>query len=205
MNLNLDLNSLVGSLMLSAFVLFIIYRRFRRNFGRQKLSRWRLKFRIYLLAVIGLILLPFAFFSAERALATAAGLGIGLALGVWAGKHTRFLRDGGQLYYIPHTYTGIVVSALFFGRLIYRFVVLSSSVASLATMEGQGGSPGDFGGWSTIAHNPLTRGLFFILVGYYIYYYSYVLHESEHLKPEDWEQPAAANSTAGGNLPDKPK
>lgn len=204
MSLNLDLNSLGGTMALSAFVLFIIYRRFRRNFGRQRLRRWRLKFRIYLLAVIALILLPFAFFSAERALATAVGLGIGLTLGAWAAKHTRFLKDGDKLYYIPHTYTGIVVSALFFGRLIYRIVALSSSVASLAAMEAQGGNPGDFGGWSTIAHNPLTRGLFFILVGYYIYYYSYVLHESEHLKPGDWEQPPApGNPPAGGNLPGK--
>ena len=32
----------------------------------------------------------------------------------------RFLTQGGQLYYVPHSYTGIIVSLLFLGRLVYR-------------------------------------------------------------------------------------
>ncbi|MGE5625533.1 MAG: hypothetical protein ACM3ZT_08305 [Bacillota bacterium] len=203
MNFNLDLNHLGGTLLFSGFILFFLYRRFRRNFGRQKLSRWRLKLRMWVLGVLGMILLPFAFFSAERAIATVLGAGIGVALGMWAAKHTRFLKQDGKLYYIPHTYTGIAVSALFIGRLIYRFVVVAPSVLSVATMASQGANPADFGGWQAISHNPVTRTIFFILIGYYLYYYGYVLHESEHLKPEDWEQPESAKPNVGGNLPEK--
>ena len=197
--MNLDLNHIIGTAFTVGIVLFIIYRRFRRNFGRQKLGRKRLKFRMYLLAVIGFLLLPGALFSSLSALATVAGLGIGVALALWAAKHTRFEKQDDTLYYIPHTYTGMVVSALFLGRIIYRFVVLSSSMTSMAMMDSAGASPGDFGGFSNISHNPGTRCIFYILVGYYVYYYWYVLHESEHLKPEDWEKPTPPPSV-GGNV-----
>ena len=200
--MNLDLNHLFGTALTFGLVLFFIYRRFRRNFGRQKLGRGRLKFRMYLLGGIGFLLLLGTLFSPLSALATVAGLVMGVALALWAAKHTRFEKEDDKLYYIPHTYTGMVVSALFLGRIIYRFVILSSSMGSLAFMDSAGASPGDFGGFSNISHNPVTRCIFYILVGYYVYYYWYVLHESEHLKPEDWEKPAPPPSapTTGGNV-----
>lgn len=185
-----SLTHLIGTALTAALVLFMIYRRFRRNFGRQLLGRKRLTFRIWLLGIVGGLLLIPALFSPLRALASAVGLGIGVALALWAAKNTRFEKQDDKLYYIPHTYTGMVVSALFLGRIIYRFVVLSPSLFSVITIDAGATSPGDFGGFSTISNNPVTRGIFFILVGYYVYYYWYVLHESKHLKPEDWEQPA---------------
>ena len=51
----------------------------------------------------------------SRALAA----GVGMAL--WGAKRTRYERRDGQLYYLPHTYTGIAVTPLVFGRLVYRF------------------------------------------------------------------------------------
>ena len=200
--MDLSLDHLLGSAISFGFILFIIYRRFRRNFGRQKLGRKRLKFRLWVFSILGLLLLLPALFSPLRALATAAGLGIGVGLALWAAKHTRFEKQDDTLYYIPHTYTGMLVTALFLGRLLYRMVVIGPSLFSLFMMDTAGASPGDFGGFSAISHSPLTRALFFILVGYYCYYYWYVLHESEHLKPEDWEQKAPPPSTpsVGGNL-----
>ena len=193
------LGHFIGTALSFGLVLFFIYRRFRRNFGRQLLGRKRIKFRIWLLGIVGGLLIVPALFSPLRALATTVGLGIGIALAIWAAKHTRFEKQDDKLYYIPHTYTGMVVSALFLGRIIYRFVVLSSSMTSLATMDAAGASPRDFGGFSAITNNPVTRAIFFILVGYYVYYYLYILRESEHLKPEDWEKPATP-PTAGGNV-----
>ncbi len=197
--MNLDLNHIIGTAFSMGIVLFFIYRRFRRNFGRQKLGRGRLKFRMYLLGVIGMLLLIPALFSPIRALATAVGLGIGVGLALWAAKHTRFEKQDDKLYYIPHTYTGMVVSALFLGRFIYNVVVRSASLYSIFAMNSAGASPWDFGGFSTISNNPATRCIFFILVGYYIYYYGYVLHESEHLKPEDWEK-KEEQPKVGGNV-----
>jgi hypothetical protein len=81
-----------------------------------------------------------------------------------------------------------VVSALFLGRLIYRFVVPIGGYSPLdAATRGSGAALG------SIYRNPLTLGIVFVLIGYYLYYYSYVLWESNHLKAEDLESPPAAD------------
>ena len=198
--MNLDLNHLFGTAVFFGLVLFFLYRRFRRNFGRQRLRRGRLQFRLWLLIALCLFLLPGIVYSALLALACLVGGAIGVSLGIWGAKHTRFEQQDGTLYYIPHTYAGMAVSALFLGRLLYRFVIPLFTGTSLISASLQS-APGDFS-YSAFSHNPVTRAIFFILAGYYIYYYWYVLHESEHLKPEDWEKPAPPPSapTTGGNI-----
>lgn len=186
-----NLGHLVGTAFTAALVLFMIYRRFRRNFGRQPLKRSRLVFRLVVLSAVGLLLLPFAFLSLEQALISGAGLAAGIGLAVWGASHTRFETKDGQLYYIPHTYAGMVVTALFLGRLAYRFVVLSPVLFSTVAVNGQNAAPPDLNGFNGISHNPVTRAVFFVLIGYYVCYYGYVLWESKHLKPGDYEKSPA--------------
>jgi hypothetical protein len=193
--MNLDMQHIFGTLVGFTFVLFIIYRRFRRLFGKQRLKRGWMIFRITLLSVVGALLLIPSFFSQELAIALIAGIAIGVGLGIWGAKHTRFENHDGVLYYIPHTYAGMVVSALFLGRIIYRIASVSKSALSVGAMDTTMG-PGDFGGFGSLTHNPLTFFVFFILIGYYVYYYSYVLYESKHLKPGDMED-VAADKPAG--------
>lgn len=204
-----DVGHLIRGAIPIALVGYFIYRRIRRNFGRQKLRRTALHVRLWIFGVLAALLLPFALLSPERMLATAVGAGGGVALAMWAAKRTRFQKEGNRLYYIPHTYTGLVVTALFLGRLIYRILFVSSSMWGAATL-GSNPSTGDYGGWSNLSSSPMTRALFYAYVSYYIYYYFYVLYESKHLKPEDWEQPdvdkpRADKPPVGGNLPHKPK
>jgi hypothetical protein len=40
--------------------------------------------------------------------------------------------------------------------------------------------------------SPLTVGIFFVLAGYYLYFYGWVLWKSKHLKAEDVEAASAA-------------
>ena len=195
--MNFDPNHLVGTVATFALVLWIIYRRFRRLFGRQELRPKRMKFRIVLLSVIGVFLLIPALASQELAWALVGGLGVGVGLGVWGAKHTRFETKDGVLYYIPHTYAGMVVSALFLGRIIYRIAMVSNSAWSVASVEANPGIGDFFGG---IGHSPITYCIFYMLVGYYVYYYNYVLYESKHLKPDDYEKPAVTDQP-GGNVP----
>jgi hypothetical protein len=177
-----------GSALTAALVLFVIYRRFRRNFGRQALRRRRMLARMLLFALIGVALAPAALRSIDSALAIGVGLALGVGLGIWASMHTRFERHQDQLHYIPHTYTGMVVSALFLGRLIYRFVVPLEGYSPM-----DAATHGSAAALASIYRNTLTLGIVFVLIGYYLYYYSYVLWESNHLKPEDLEAPPAAN------------
>jgi hypothetical protein len=177
-----------GSALAAALVLFIIYRRFRRNFGRQPLRPKRMLVRMAIFAIIGLLLAPAALRSMDGALAIGVGLALGLGLGVWAGKCTRFERHQDHLHYIPHTYTGMVVSALFLGRLIYRFLIPHDGYSPM-----EAAAHGAEAALGSLYQNPLTLSIVFVLIGYYLYYYGYVLWESNHLKPEDLEPPPAAN------------
>jgi hypothetical protein len=204
MDMNFNTQHFFSALIPAVFVLFFMYRRVRRNFGKQKLRRGYLIFRMALLCVVGALLLIPTFLSQELAVMTLIGAAVGVGLALWAAKHTRFLNQDGVLYYIPHTYTGMIVTALFVGRVAYRvFVMAQPHMMGGASMDMNPGV-GDFGGLSTIYHNPWTRLVFFILVGYYVYYYWFVLHESQHLKPEDMEDgapaPAKPKSGPGGNV-----
>jgi hypothetical protein len=182
--------SQIGPFLLAAFVVFVIYRRFRRNFGRQLLSPGRMTFRIVILAVVGCLLLPTALRSGQylAAILVSAALGVGLAL--WGSKRTRFVKYGERLHYVPHTYTGIAVSLLFLGRLVYRVAeTYSDSHARFGANAhaAAAADPGQPFAAASMVRSPLTVAIVFVLVGYYVCYYSLVLWKSKHLKPEDIE------------------
>jgi hypothetical protein len=142
--------------------------------------------RIVLLCIVGALLSPAALRSNAAALAMSAGLVLGVAIGLWGAKHTRFEWHEGALHYVPHTYAGLVVSALFLGRLLYRFLILSQGDLQ-GSAEAGGRSPGSsVDAFGTLYHNPLTLGVFFVLIGYYVCYYGYVLwqfKQGKHPQP----------------------
>jgi len=185
--------SQIGSLLFAALVVFAIYRRFRRNFGRQLLHPGRMTFRIVLLAAAGCALLPMALRSAPYFWAELAGGALGIGLGVWGAERTRFMMDGGRLHYVPHTYTGIAVSLLFLGRLAFRLVQMYAGVQAAPGADSV--DPSLAFAPTSMVRSPLTVGIFFVLAGYYAWYYGRVLWKSKHLAAEDIEaaSPAAAH------------
>jgi hypothetical protein len=182
--------SQIGPFLLAALVVFIIYRRFRRNFGRQLLSPGRMKYRMVVLAVIGCLLLSMTLRSGQYLAAIVGGVAAGVGLGLWGAERTRFQMYGERLHYIPHTYTGIAVSLLFLGRLVYR---VAQVYAGAHTPSGAHGLPTNAADPSqpfaaaSMVRSPLTVAIVFVLIGYYVCYYSLVLRKSKHLKPEDIE------------------
>src|SRR5258708_26146347 len=107
--------SQIGPFLFAALIVFAIYRRFRRSFGRQLLRPGRLIFRIVLIAAVGCSLVPMALRSAQYLWAELAGAALGIGLGLWGAGRTRLVMDGGPLHYGPPTYTGIALSLLFLG------------------------------------------------------------------------------------------
>ncbi len=171
--------------MFAAFVVFAIYRRFRRNFGMQPLRRNRMLFRITLFAVIAVLLLSAVPRTGPFALAGAAGALLGVALGIYGAMRTRFEYQGAQLYYIPHTTTGLIVFALFMGRLLYRIAQMYQSGYFSEAAHG-GYAPGA----DSALKSPLTFGMIALFIAYAIYFYSRLLWKSRHLTPRDIETPA---------------
>jgi hypothetical protein len=169
--------------LIAILVVFAIYRRLRRSFGQQPLRPVRMSVRIALLLVIGCLLLPAAFRSAAFMSAVLAGTVAGVSLGLWGLSRTRFLRVSNQLYYVPHTYTGIAVSLLFLGRLVYRLIQAYGNMhvahPADADAASQAFAP------ASMLQSPLTLGLFFVLMGYYVCYYSMVLWKSKRVVAEE--------------------
>src|SRR5271166_5398949 len=83
-----------------ALMLLAIYRRFRRNFGRQRLRPVAMGLRIGLLAVVGVAMLPLVLAVPGGLATAAAGAAIGLGIGVFAAERTRFETHDKELHYI---------------------------------------------------------------------------------------------------------
>jgi hypothetical protein len=175
-------SSQIVPFLFAALVVWSIYRRLRRSFGKQRLRPVQMGIRIGLFLLIGGLLLPSVIHSSVYVASLESMLGgllAGVALAIWGASHTRYLREQGQLFYVPHTYTGLAVSLLFLGRLVYRFVQVYSLQSAV-----QGGAKPGFAAASMVS-TPLTLGLFYVLVGYYVCYYSVVLWKSKHLTAEE--------------------
>jgi hypothetical protein len=183
--------SQIGPYLLAALVVFAVYRRLRRSFGRQALRPARLTIRIVVLAVLACAMLPLGLVSVQFLAAEFSGAALGLGLGVWGAQRTRFLMQDGQLHYVPHTYTGIAVSLLFVGRLAYRLiqVYMGGHVPHGAADPSRA-----FAGTSMLK-SPLTVGILFVLVGYYVCYYGWLLWKSKRLTAADIDAASAAATT----------
>jgi hypothetical protein len=182
--------SQIGPFLFAILVVFAVYRRLRRSFGRQLLRPTRLTIRVVLFTVMVCALMPLALRSQQYLGAEILGLALGIGLGVWGAQRTRFLMVGERLHYVPHTYTGITVSLLFLGRLVYR---IAQAYTAAHTVPGTYPSdPSQAMGPVSMVRSPLTVGIFLVLAGYYLYYYGWVLWKSKHLKAEDIEEAASA-------------
>jgi hypothetical protein len=171
--------SQIGPILIAAVAVLLIYRRIRRSFGQQPLQPKRMRARIAIFLIIGCLMLPVATRSIASGSSMLAGAAAGVALALWGAARTRYLKIANQLHYVPHTYTGMAISALFLGRLIFRL----TQVYGNATDQAFATTP--------MAQSPLTIGLFFTLIGYYACYYAVVLWKS---KQEVAKQPDAEES-----------
>jgi hypothetical protein len=163
-----------------------LYRRLKRTFGRQPLAPTRMIVRIAIFLLLAVVLT----LGARRyALQELGGVALGAALALWGASRTRFETENGRRYYIPHTYTGIAVTLLFVGRLIYR-------LAQSSSVLGAAGDTAPTAGPKAAMQSPLTIAIFFVLIGYYVCYYSWVLWKSRHITAADLEAPPGTRDLA---------
>lgn len=174
-------------IMLGAFILLAIYRRVRRNIGRQPVQPARMRSRMVMLTVIGALIT----FGATRDMnllgAMLAGIAGGAALGWFGLQHTKFEKTEQGDFYTPHTWIGLAVSLLLLGRIAYRFLMVYPSMHAAAQA--------DQNPFASFQRSPLTLAIFGVLVGYYVFYYAGVLRASKGLaQTGSAPTPSAADS-----------
>lgn len=150
--------------------MLLVYRRIRRNFGRQTLQPKRMMMRMAVLVLVAGLLAPLAAKSPIYLGAILAGIAAGVGVALWAAARVRFERTGGQLFYVPHTVSGIAIAVLVLGRVVYRTAQMVWWPEDLA-------SPAS----GSMVRSPATAGLLFTLIGYYVCYYSCVLWKSKRV------------------------
>jgi hypothetical protein len=155
----IDSNNLPKIAAIAAVVAFGVYRRVRRNIGRQTLTAARQYVRMAIFTVLCLVL---AFVQPLNPVGVAyliSGLIVGALIGWFALRHTEFEATPQGYFYTPHLYIGIAVTALFVGRILYRFVLVYDAMSNAA--------PGTM---PARDNNPLTLGILFLTASYYIVY-----------------------------------
>jgi hypothetical protein len=151
--------SLLVSLLIGAFVVWRFYSRIRRMVVRQKLSKVRPWITVCALPVVVVL---FAVGSIAQPLSMAALLGgtvIGIGLGIYGLRLTRFENTPEGLYYTPSAHLGIALSVLLIGRVGYRAMQMYSATGVSGTPP-----PAPFTG------TPITLLIFGALAGYYVAY-----------------------------------
>lgn len=135
-----------------------IYRRVRRNIGRQKLRPRRIIFSLAIFSIVSLVLLFLSLSLPKLMLGIGGGLLFGAALGFFGLKLTRFETTAEGHFYTPNTQIGIALTVLFVGRMFYRFWVLNDEAMKVHQ------PPQPF-------QSALTYLVFGLIAGYYIVYY----------------------------------
>jgi hypothetical protein len=155
-------------IIMAAVVALVLFRRIRRQFGRQRIRRKAMTVRVVMLTLV-LVLLALTGLQdvhlAEGLLAGAAG---GVALGLVGLKLTRFVTDAekGDCY-VPNVWIGALLTALLLARLAYRFLVEMPEIEQAATHPGA--TP------AGVVYHPLTLLVIGLLMGYYLSYYAGLL------------------------------
>ena len=152
--------SLLVSILLGAFILWRFYSRIRRMVVRQKLSKVRPWITV---CVFPLLLVLFAALSISHEadlVALFGGAAVGIGLGLYGTRLTKFENTPEGMYYTPNAHLGIALSTLLIARVGYRYF-FAMSPGSWPPQPAIG--PGSSGSWITLL-------IFGTMAGYYVTY-----------------------------------
>ena len=150
--------SLFVPLGIGVLVLWRFYSRVRRMVGRQRLSSVRPWITVSVFPILTVLLVSVSIAQPMSPLALAGGIVVGVCLGVYGLRKTRFEKTPQGLFYTPNAHLGIALSALLLGRIIYRLVQVYWTSGSAADPQ------------INSAMTPLTLLIFGTLAGYYFTY-----------------------------------
>ena len=137
-----------------------MYSRVKRSIGRQTFSKVRPWFTV---SLFPLLLILFAWTAIQHARpellwAQAGGIAVGVVLGVYGLRHTKFESTPQGMFYTPNAHIGIAISVLLLGRVMYRLFLMYT------------GDPYSQQNSANFALTPLTLGIFGVMAGYYVAY-----------------------------------
>jgi hypothetical protein len=154
--------------LFSPLLAFMVWRRVRRQFGRQPIRRGGMLARVAILAAVAGLLALSGLRDTRLLEGLVGGILGGAALGLLGLRLTRFERgpDGADVY-LPNPWIGALITALLVGRLAWRFLVLMPQMG--------GAGPAAAAASPELGSSPLTLLVIGLMVGYYVSYYAGLL------------------------------
>lgn len=149
------------------FIAWRVYRRFRRNVGRQPFQPGRLVSRIIFFSLISVLIGLGAMAHLPSLEALGGGLLLGVPLALIGLQLTKFETTPEGNFYTPDTVIGVTMIVLLAGRIAYRIYALYSLMPTLT------GEP-----TPQMFQSPLTLLIYGVTAGYHIAYYAGVLLRS---------------------------
>jgi hypothetical protein len=148
-------------ILLAGLFAWGIYRRVRRNIGRQPLHPRRAIKNIVILLLISTVIFYESLQNADLLLGFGGGILLGALPGFAGLRLTRFETTDEGHFYTPNTHIGVALSILFVGRIAYKFIASGNAAAAQNL-------PPPF-------QSPLTLFILGLTVGYYLVYQTGIL------------------------------
>ncbi|WP_267225408.1 DUF1453 domain-containing protein [Dyella silvae] len=147
-------------------MVFMVWRRVRRSFGRQPIRRKQMMVRMVTFTLLGALVVWGSLHNLRLLEGLLGGALTGAALGTVGLRLTRFERDAsGADRYIPNAWIGGVLTTVLVARLAWRFLVVMPQLQD-PTMAHSAPAMGN---------SPLTMAILGLMIGYYICYYAGLL------------------------------
>ncbi len=109
-----------STLVVGGIIAWGIYRRVRRNIGRQPLRTARIIISLVVLSLVTILVLAGALAFPKLLLGVACGILAGGVLGFVGLRLTKFETTDQGHFFVPNMYIGLALSLLLAGRLLYR-------------------------------------------------------------------------------------
>jgi hypothetical protein len=158
-------------------IAFVLYRRVKSSIGFQRFSSKGMKIRRVIFVIVGLILLAVGFIHPILFLADAVGIAGGSVLAYYAIRHFVNEWRGELLYTRTHIYIEAAVLTLFLGRVLYR-------VLTVVMLAKSTGAAVDNNQMAQYTRDPVTVATFFVIIAYYLIYYSFLIRKGKALLAE---------------------
>jgi hypothetical protein len=166
-------SSVIAPVAIGALIVWRLYARMRRMVGRQRLTTVRPWLTVFIFPLVLLLILVGSAFNPMSAGALVLGAAIGIGLGLYGTRLTRFEATPAGLFYTPNAHLGIALSLLLIVRLGYRFMRLHMTGGTFDPSSMQMGN------------SPLTLALFGTLAGYYVTYAIGLLRWRRSVRPNE--------------------
>jgi hypothetical protein len=155
----------IGPILVGGLIVWSLYRRVRRNIGRQPLRPSRAIRSIVILSLVSVLIVSTSLQNTNLLLGFGGGLLLGALLGFAGLKLTRFETTDEGHFYTPNTHIGVALSILFIGRIAYgygkSFIMNGSAMTTPAHAQP--------------FQSPLTLFILGLTVGYYLVYQTGIL------------------------------